>query len=131
MAARKVLSVGQCGVGTAAIRRLFRQRFDADVVPAADSPEALTQLRRGGYDLVLVNRAFHYGGIGLELIAKIKADPSLQDVPIILVSDQPAAQRRAEGLGAEPGFGKAGLARAETADRISAAFNHTRSAAGK
>jgi CheY-like chemotaxis protein len=130
MAIRRVLSVGQCGVGNAAIRRLFRQRFDADVVPAPGSAEAVAELHRGHYDLVLVNRVFYRGGLGLELIAAIKTDPSLQGVPVILVSDLPAAQQRAEDLGAEPGFGKAALARPETSDRIAAALHHAASAAG-
>ncbi|HEX4590206.1 MAG TPA: hypothetical protein VH120_09785 [Gemmataceae bacterium] len=130
MVARRVLSVGQCGVGHAAIRRLFRQRFDADVVPAATTPEALEELRRAQYDLVLANRVFTRGGAGFDLIVAIKSDGVLHAIPVILVSDQLAAQERAVALGAVPGFGKAALARPETAERIAAALNHAVPAVG-
>jgi two-component system, chemotaxis family, chemotaxis protein CheY len=122
MAIRKVLSVGQCGMDHSAIRRLLQLRFDADVVPADSAGEAWTELRHGQYDLVLVNRIFDMGGSGLEFIADLKADQSLNRVPAMLVSDLPEAQRKAVELGALPGFGKAALHRPETVERIASAM---------
>jgi len=123
MAAHRVLSVGQCGVDHAAIGGLLRREFDADVVPADSLEEALDALRNGRFDLVLANRVFAYGGSGLDLIAAIKADESLKDVPVVLVSDLPEAQRQAERLGALPGFGKSALGRPETARRLAAVLD--------
>jgi two-component system chemotaxis response regulator CheY len=118
MATRKVLSVGQCGVDHPAIRRLLQREFDADVVPADSAEDAFAELRRQSYDLVLANRVFDLGGSGLEFIADLKADASLNRVPVMLVSDLPEAQRQAVELGALPGFGKAALHRPETAGQL-------------
>jgi two-component system chemotaxis response regulator CheY len=109
MAAKKVLSVGQCGVDHPAIARVIRERFDADVVPADSADEAFAALRSGGYDLVLANRVFDMGGSGLEFIARLKADDRLKGVPVMLVSNYPDSQAEATALGALPGFGKAAL----------------------
>ena len=121
----KVLSVGQCGVDSAAISRFLRRSFDADVIAVDSADEAIDELRRDRYDLVLANRVFDLGGSGLELIATIKADSTLNPVPVMLVSDLPAAQRQAEELGAVPGFGKASLGRPEAIERIAAALGNT------
>jgi two-component system chemotaxis response regulator CheY len=118
MPAKKVLSVGQCGVDHPAIARVIRDRFAAEVVPADSADEALAELRRGGYGLVLANRVFDMGGSGLEFIEQIKADVALKDVPVMLVSNYPDAQQQAVALGALPGFGKAALRDSATLDRL-------------
>jgi two-component system chemotaxis response regulator CheY len=129
MATRKVLSIGQCGVDHPAIRRLLQRELDADVVPVDSADEAFAELRRRPYDLILANRVFDLGGLGLEFIADLKADESLNRVPVMLVSDLPEAQRQAVELGAMPGFGKAALHRPETAERLAAAVANGESAA--
>jgi two-component system chemotaxis response regulator CheY len=123
MAEIKVLSVGQCGIDHPAIRRLLRTALDADVVPADSADVAISELRQGQYDLVLVNRLFDLGGSGLEFIADLKADESLRQVPVMLVSDLSEAQQKAVELGALPGFGKAALHRPETVERLTAALD--------
>jgi CheY-like chemotaxis protein len=120
MAARKVLSVGQCGVDQAAIARQLRQRFDVEVVDVDSIEEAFEALRRDQFDLVLANRVFDRGGSGLDFISALKADESLKGVPAMLVSDLPEAQRQAERLGALPGFGKGALDHSETTARLAA-----------
>jgi two-component system chemotaxis response regulator CheY len=120
MTGKRVLSVGQCGVDHAGISRLLREQFHATVVPADTVVEALTELRRQTYDLVLANRAFDRGGSGLDLISAIKSDEALSSVPVMLVSDLPEAQRQAETLGALPGFGKSALRQPETEERLAA-----------
>jgi two-component system chemotaxis response regulator CheY len=120
MTAPKVLSVGQCGIDHPALSRFLRQEFDATVVPADSADDAIDELRRDKYDLVLANRVFDEGGSGMELIATIKGDPALAEVPVMLVSDLLAAQQQAEELGAAPGFGKSELGRPETVTRIAA-----------
>jgi two-component system chemotaxis response regulator CheY len=129
MATRKVLSIGQCGVDHPAIRRLLQRELDADVVPMDSADEAFAELRRRPYDLILANRVFDLGGSGLEFIADLKADESLNRVPVMLVSDLPEAQRQAVELGAMPGFGKVALHRPETAERLAAAVANGESAA--
>jgi len=121
MAARKVLSVGQCGADHPAIARVVR-RLGADVVPADSAEEALAELRDSAYDLVLVNRVFDRGGSGLDLIGRMKSDDTLARVPVMLVSDYPSAQEQAAGLGALPGFGKAALHSPDTARKLAAAL---------
>ncbi len=72
--------------------------------------QALTSLRAGEFDLVLVNRIFDGDGSkGIELIRAIKADPHLARTPVMLVSNYAEAQAEAKELGALPGFGKGDL----------------------
>jgi CheY-like chemotaxis protein len=119
MATRQVLSVGQCGADHASIRWMLRQEFDANVVPAATTAESLAQLRRGTFDLVLVNRVLNAdGSAGLDLIRQIAADEKLRQVPIMLVSNHADAQQEAVAAGARPGFGKAEMNRPQTVERL-------------
>jgi two-component system chemotaxis response regulator CheY len=97
---------------------MIRERFDAEVVPADSAEEAVAELRKGGYDLVLANRVFDLGGSGLEFIKQLKADAALQAVPVMLVSNYPDAQQQATALGALPGFGKAALRDPATQRRL-------------
>ena len=46
---------------------------------------------------------------GFDLIREIKADPDLNSLPVMLVSNFPEAQTEAQTLGALAGFGKADL----------------------
>ncbi|MDD4891986.1 MAG: hypothetical protein PHU85_18860 [Phycisphaerae bacterium] len=74
--------------------------------------------------LLLVNRVLSFGypvSMGVDLIRQLHARP--QPPRMLLISDQPDAQRQAEAAGAVPGFGKAELL-TEKASR------HLRSAAG-
>jgi two-component system chemotaxis response regulator CheY len=119
MAAKRVLSVGQCGADHAAIARTLERHFRADVVPAHTADEALDRLREGGIDLVLVNRVFDANGRnGLELIRQIQADEGLRPVPVLLVSNYDDAQREAVQAGARPGFGKAALGQPHMLARV-------------
>ena len=118
----KVLSVGQCGMDHSAIERLLQREFDAEVVPVDSADAAFMELRRQKFDLVLVNRIFDLGGSGLDFVASLKAGDEHKQVPVMLVSDLPEAQRRAIELGAAPGFGKSALSRPETVLRIGAAL---------
>jgi CheY-like chemotaxis protein len=119
MTTKKVLSVGQCAADQTSIRWLFQTEFDAAVVPVNTAADALGELRRHPYDLVLVNRILDYDGTaGLDLIRAIQADEALRRVPVMLVSNYADAQKEAEAVGARPGFGKAELNRPETAARL-------------
>ena len=123
MPAPRVVRVGQCAADHSALARLLRGRFDAEVVAAATAEDALAKLRRGGAALVLVNRVLDAGGeSGLDVIRRLKADPSGAGVPVMLVSNYADAQQQAHALGALPGFGKAALGHPDTEARLRAAL---------
>jgi two-component system chemotaxis response regulator CheY len=68
---------------------------------------------------VLVNRQFaRLGGLGVELIERMKADPQLAAIPVMLLSDYPDAQQEAVAAGADPGFGKSDLASDSTRQKL-------------
>ncbi len=106
--AARVLDVGQCDPDHVAVRRLVGQNFSADVDRAASIDEALEQMRKQQYDLVLVNRIiFNDGCEGMDLIRRARREALT--APIMMVSNYPDAQSEAVAAGAVPGFGKAGL----------------------
>jgi two-component system chemotaxis response regulator CheY len=118
MPAKRVLSLGQCGADHWSLERLFERHFDATVVGVDTLDDALTELGKGGVDLVLVNRMLDRGGSGLDCIAELKRDPELRTVPVMLVSNLRDPQRQAVELGALPGFGKAALDDPQTLARL-------------
>jgi two-component system, chemotaxis family, chemotaxis protein CheY len=106
----RILSVGQCSFDHASISRHLGKTYGAEVTGADTKGQALTSLRAGEFDLVLVNRVLDGdGSSGLDLIRAIKADPELAGVPVMLVSNYEDAQAEAKAVGALPGFGKADL----------------------
>jgi two-component system chemotaxis response regulator CheY len=119
MSGKRVLSVGQCGADHGGISWSLRGEFDAEVVAASVADEALRLLRNKSFDLVLVNRVFDYDGTsGVDLIRRLKADETLRNVPVMLVSNYADAQAAAVQAGAVPGFGKAELGRTEMFERV-------------
>jgi two-component system chemotaxis response regulator CheY len=120
MFGNRVLSVGQCAADHGSITRLLKQ-VAAEAVPADSAEEALSRLRQESFPLVLVNRVFDATGEGgLDFIRRVKGDPELQDVPMMLVSNFPEAQEEAAAAGAIPGFGKDGLREPATLDLLRA-----------
>lgn len=92
--------------------------------------EALLRLKSESFDLVLVNRKLdHDYSDGTELVAGMKADPDLKNVPVMLISNYPDAQQEAVALGAEYGFGKLELSQRGTQERILRALGLKNSAA--
>jgi CheY-like chemotaxis protein len=121
MAAKRVLSVGQCLADHTAISWTVRQHFDAVVVPADTAAEALDRVRQETFDLVLVNRVLDADGFsGLEVIKQLKAHEGPLQIPVMLVSNYPEPQREAVELGAAPGFGKGALGQPQTIAQLKA-----------
>ena len=119
MAARRVLSVGQCFADHSAISRTLRTQFAAEVVPADDAEEALQRVREEAFDLVLINRIFDRDGSqGLELIKELKADEKTAQIPVMLVSNYEDSQQQAVAAGAVPGFGKSALGHPQMLGRV-------------
>jgi CheY-like chemotaxis protein len=119
----RVLNVGQCGFDHGSISSYLADCFGAHVERADGLDDTHEALRRGRFDLVLVNRVLDLdGSSGLELIQTLKEDPeeSLRATPVMLVSNYAEAQRKAVELGAEPGFGKSELQSPATLDRLRA-----------
>ncbi len=123
MSAKHVLSGGQCPADDAGMRRMFAGQLGAAVTAADTADEALAALRGGAFDLVVINRVLdHDGSSGLDLVGRIKADPQLAGVPVMLVSNHEDAQREAVAQGALAGFGKAALGQPHTLARLRAAL---------
>jgi CheY-like chemotaxis protein len=119
MKAKRVLSVGQCWADHGSIVRTFKKEFGTEVEGADDVGTALERLRQGNYALVLVNRILDADGTsGMELIRRVKSDPNLKSVPVMLVSNYDDAQAEATAVGAMPGFGKASLGRPQMVERL-------------
>ena len=119
MAAKRVLSVGQCFADHCAIARTLQEHFGAEVVPADDAGEALARLREETFDLVLVNRILDRDGAqGVELVKEIVAEDELRRVPVMLVSNHDDSQRQAVACGAVAGFGKAALGQPQMLGRV-------------
>lgn len=103
------------------IRALLERQFAAEVVQAHGPDDALDHLRRGRFDLVLVNRKLDADySDGLEIIMSIKADAQLAAVPCMLITNYPDHQDAAVAAGAERGFGKKELALPQTHERLAA-----------
>ena len=119
LVAKQVLDVGQCVPDHAAIRRLLEGQFHANVVQAHDSDGALEALGKAKFDLVLINRKLDVDySDGVEILKRIKADPDLAGVPVMLVTNYPEHQELAVAAGAERGFGKNELGSAATLTKL-------------
>jgi response regulator RpfG family c-di-GMP phosphodiesterase len=119
----RILDVGQCSFDHGSISRHLGKVYDAEVTRADAGIEAMAAVRKGGFDLVLVNRLFDADGAsGVEWIRSLKADPATAHVPVMLVSNYPDAQAEAVREGALIGFGKADLRNASKIAAIDAAL---------
>ncbi len=122
MAARQVLSIGQCGFDSASLERLFADEFSATVLSVDSAREAAEALEESRFDLILVNRRLDADGAsGVALIETLQAQAA--GTPIMLVSDRPDAQAAAAAAGAAPGFGKSALHSPDTRARIQAVLD--------
>lgn len=116
---KRVLDVGNCVPDHAAIRRMLETTYGAEVLQAHGSEDTLAALESGGIDLVLVNRKLDNDySDGLEIIKRVKRDPRLSAVPMMLVTNYAEHQAAAVAEGAEYGFGKLELSKPETHERL-------------
>jgi CheY-like chemotaxis protein len=116
---KTVLDVGNCSVDHSDLAEMIGRHFDVEVLRALTLEDVLKTLRKTAVDLVLVNRRLHSDTRdGLEVIRRIKADPGLARIPVMLVSNYPEYQRQAQEIGAELGFGKSELDWPQTRERL-------------
>lgn len=121
---KKIMSVGQCNADHQSIKNFFEKNFECDIVRIDSKEEALLELQRDNYDLVLVNRKLDIDySEGILLIQAIKESETLKSIPVMLVSNYKEYQDEAVRLGAVYGFGKAELSKEETKEKIAKALN--------
>jgi two-component system chemotaxis response regulator CheY len=120
---KRILDVGQCGPDHATIRSYFTRNFDCEVVQTHGPDDTLAQLKSGRFDLVLINRKLDADYTdGMDILKKIKADASIADVPVMIVTNYAEHQDAAVAAGAVRGFGKLEYDKPETRDKIAAAL---------
>jgi hypothetical protein len=69
-----ILDVGQCGFDGPRMAALWRDKLDATVDRVANGKDAAQSLKKGGYDVVLVNRVLAAdGSSGLDVIADLQS----------------------------------------------------------
>lgn len=116
---KRVLDVGQCGPDHATIRSYLIRNFDCEVVQVDDAAGALSQLKAGRFDLVLVNRKLDADySDGIEVIRQLKSDADAASVPVMLVTNYPEHQDAAIAAGAICGFGKLEFQKPETREKL-------------
>ncbi|HET6423612.1 MAG TPA: response regulator [Planctomycetaceae bacterium] len=116
---RTVLSVGQCVPDASSLNRFLKANFDVQIDTADTAPEALDLLRKGPFDLVLINRKLDADYTdGTEILRQIKADAAMSATPVMIVSNYPEYQDAAVKLGAQYGFGKAELGSTDVITRL-------------
>ncbi|HEX5471282.1 MAG TPA: response regulator [Lacipirellulaceae bacterium] len=121
---KRVLDVGQCGPDHAAIRAYLARHFDCEVEQAEDSRDAMSKLKAGIFDLVLVNRKLDIDySDGVDVIRALKTDPETASVPVMLVTNYPEHQELAVAAGAVRGFGKLEFGSPDTRDRLAAVLS--------
>ena len=120
---KRILDVGQCDHDHGLMTRLAREA-GAEITRAATAEEALSKLRETTFDLVWVNRMFDAdNSFGLELIKRMKSDPKLSQLPVMLISNFESAQNEAVSVGALPGLGKDHLREPVTLQRVKTALD--------
>ena len=116
---KRVLHVGSCSYDNSTMQTFLVGRFDCVVFNACDAHAAVSELRTEPFDLVLINRKLDQDhSDGIDIIQEIKADSSLADTPVMLVTNFPEHQDAAEAAGALRGFGKLEFDAEETLERL-------------
>jgi two-component SAPR family response regulator len=116
---KKVMSVGQCNPDHYALSGFLTKNFSCSVVRIDSTEEAIENLQKDSYDLVLVNRKLDIDYTdGTILIEKMKSHPSLKNIPIMLISNYPEYQDEAIKLGAVKGIGKLEYGSSESVEKF-------------
>lgn len=120
MATASVLDVGNCDPDHGMVKQMLSENFDARLDRVMFVDDALARMRENRYDLVLFNRLiFEDGSEGIELLKRAKADPALQGVPIMMISNFEDAHAASVAAGGVPGFGKKAVFATSTIELLS------------
>ncbi len=105
---------------TRMLERSILESAGFDVDTASSAEEALENIRRKSYALFLVDIEMP-GMDGFTLVERIRSDPAVRDVPVILVTsrDSPEDRERGSQVGAQDYVVKSEFNQTELLDRIS------------
>ncbi len=118
---KHVLDVGNCNPDHATVTTFLSKHFEVVIDRAKLPLDAMAQLRAKSYDLVLVNRKLDEDySDGMEIIRQMKADPALEQVPVMLITNFAEHQDAAEAEGALRGFGKLEYGEPATLEKLRA-----------
>ena len=118
---KRVLDIGNCRPDHRAIAALIEANFDATVSQAHQWEDAAAHLRAEPFDLVLVNRRLDSDySDGLALIERLKQDPQLSTLPVMMITNLAEHQQKAVQAGAVHGFGKQSLQAPATLEKLKA-----------
>ena len=102
-----LLDCGNCGPDFHSIRQMASNQFGASVIQSHGVEDTLEILRNQSVNLVTINRKLDRDySDGLAVAIAIKADPELNSVPVMLVSNYDEHQETAISAGCVRGFGK-------------------------
>lgn len=119
MTKKRVLDVGNCSLDHGNITAMLQREFSADVVQTHLPDDTLAALKKGKFDLVLINRKLDADySDGMEILTAIKQDPQLAGVPVMLITNYPEHQDAAVAAGAVRGFGKKSINAPETRELL-------------
>src|SRR5687767_10100782 len=82
-----------------AVTRRFLERRGFEVLPALDGEEGLRLATQSHPDAVVVDYRMP-GMNGFEVARRIKADPDLRTIPVLMLTGADSAEHIVEGLGA-------------------------------
>ena len=98
---------------------MVEQAFGASVLQSHGLDDTLAMLREQSIDLVTINRKLDQDySDGLEIARAIKADPQLQAIPVMLITNYEEHQQAAIAIGCVRGFGKLALAAPSTRETL-------------
>lgn len=118
-ATKTLLDCGNCGPDFNSIRQMVTSNFNASVIQSHGAQDTLEILRTRKIDLVTVNRKLDRDYTdGMDVIAAIKADPDVGDVPIMLVTNYEEHQDSAVAAGCVRGFGKLSIGEPATREML-------------
>ena len=121
-----VIDCGNCGPDFNSIRQMVTSNFDASVVQTHGAEDTLELLREQEVDLVTVNRKLDRDYTdGMEVIKQIKADPELNEIPVMLVTNYEEHQVTAMEAGCVRGFGKLAIGEPATKELLTAYLGGT------
>ena len=96
---KRVLDVGNCGPDFSSIKGFLTNTFDCTIEQAHGLEDTMTALRGIGFDLVLINRKLDRDySDGIEILREIKADATLKNTPVMLITNYDEHQNAAVAL---------------------------------
>ncbi|QDS97145.1 response regulator [Adhaeretor mobilis] len=116
---KQILDVGNCVPDHSAITQFLTSKFDCEISQTHGPEDTLSMLKAREFDLVLINRKLDRDYTdGAEILKQIKADATIADVPVMIITNFNEHQEAAVELGAMRGFGKLEFEKSETLEKL-------------